>query len=225
MTFKISDYFDQVYCLNLDRRSDRMERVQKRFEHFGMQFKRIAAVDGSMMSDEEYKNHKLFKKKISKGELACAIGHERIYRDALENGYERILVFEDDARFVSNFLDRIQEMKQLDWDLVLLGCSQFGTIPKVKNGFYHANGGSYCTFAYAATIDCCKKLLDWIEKGGHNIADHLTIRYFNSNKNKCFVYFPNICTMEVQESDLGHNADQKDYDKRVKWNLIKEDII
>jgi len=100
MNFKINNYFDQVYCLNLDRRIDRMKKMQKRFDHFNIEFKRFSAVDGKSMSNAEYAKYKLYRKKLSKAELACTISHKKIYEDALEKGYERILVFEDDARFL-----------------------------------------------------------------------------------------------------------------------------
>jgi GR25 family glycosyltransferase involved in LPS biosynthesis len=201
-----------------------MEKMQKRFDHFGIEFKRITALDAKMMSDSEYSNRRLFKK-MSKGALACAIGHEKIYKDALKNKYERILIFEDDARFVSNFAQKIQEIERLDWDFVLLGSSQFGGISQIKNGFYHANSSSYCTFAYAISMKCYQTMLEWIEKEGYDVADHITIRYFRENKQKCFVFFPNICTMEVEDADLHPNKCQKTYDKRVKWNQIKEELI
>jgi GR25 family glycosyltransferase involved in LPS biosynthesis len=219
----INEYFDQVYCLNLDRRPDRMERMRKRFDHFGIRFERIAAVDGKTMSDSEYKKHKMYKKKLSKGELACTLGHQRIYKDALEKGYERILVFEDDARFVSNFLDRIQEITKFDWNLVLLTGNQ-QKIPEVVNGFYRVNDYTWSTGAYAINNKCYKKILKYMDNKGFYVADGYWGEYAKECKNS-FVYFPNICTMEVVNSDLRPDRNQEDFDKKVGWNLIKEKLI
>lgn len=36
----------KAYCINLDRRPDRLEHMERQFERLGMAFERIAAVDG-----------------------------------------------------------------------------------------------------------------------------------------------------------------------------------
>jgi collagen beta-1,O-galactosyltransferase len=221
---KINDYFDQVYCLNLDRRPDRMERMKKRFEYFGIEFKRFSAVNGKAMSDDEYAKYKLYKKKLSKAELACTLSHKKIYEDALEKGYEKILVLEDDARFVANFLDRIQEITKFDWDFVLLGSSQLDQIPEVNNGFYHPSERTWGTFAYAIQRKCFEKILKLMENNGMYVADGYWWDYAKEHPN-CFVYFPNICITEVHDSDIRNKFNQNDYNKKAKWDLIVEDII
>lgn len=220
---KINDYFDKIYCLNLDRRPDRLQSMKKRFDHFGIEFTRIKAFDALQMTDPEFKKFKRYKS-ISKKELCCTLGHSAIYRDALHNGYSRVLVFEDDAMFVENFSKRIQQIEELDWNLVLLGSSNYKKIPSVSNGFYHPVH-DWGAFAYGINKECFEQLLEWNETEGYDVADHLTIRYFERQREKCFVFFPNICIADVSDSDMRPAQSQSKISKLVKWNLIAEKII
>jgi len=222
---KINEYFDQIYCLNLDCRPDRMEKMQKRFDHFGIEFKRIQAIDGKTMSNKEYNKYKLYKKKLSKVELACTLGHKIIYENALKNAYEKILVFEDDAKFVINFNERMQEIKTLNWDFIQLGASDFSKImPIAENGFCNAKSRTaWGTFAYAIKSKCYKQILEIMNSKGMYVADGYLVDYAKESNN-CYVYFPNICTMEVHDSNIRAKNDQKNYNKKVGWDLIKEEL-
>jgi len=223
MMFKINDYFDEIYCLNLERRFDRLQKMQLRFDHFDIKFTTICAVDALSMEDAEFKNFKQFKK-ISKKELCCALGHAAIYRDAALKNHKRILIFEDDVMFVENFNAKIEKINEINWNLVLLGSSNYSSTPTVTNGFYNPVK-DWGTFAYAINNNCYEQLLQWIDSDGYDVADHITIRYFNERKNKCFVFFPNICIADVTDSDMRQSQNQLKINKLLKWNLIQEKII
>lgn len=221
MTFKINEYFDQIYCLNLDRRQDRMERMQKRFDYFEIRFERITAIDGKQMSDAEF-NQQKFGEKMDKSTLACALGHQRILEDAKKNHYKKILVFEDDAMMVKDLPTKIQRMQTMNWNLVYLGSTQFGW-PKLENGFFHPR--STCgTFAYALTQTAYECILKSIESMGKKHADSYLADYYKRHSNSCFVFFPNLCKPTVNDADL-HPSDQSQADKRFKWNLMEGEII
>jgi hypothetical protein len=222
MTLKINEYFDQVYCLNLDRRTDRMEKMQKRFEHFNINFKRVTAIDGKTMADAEFANNK-FGEKMNKNTLACALGHQKIFEDAKSNGYQKILIFEDDAMMTKDFEKKLQKLLKFDWDLIYLGATQYGGWPKATNGFYHPK--STCgAFAYALSKKSYEWMLDSIHKFGKKHADTYLADYYKQHNKKCFIFFPNICKPTVNDADM-HPRDQLKADKKFKWNLIEGEII
>jgi GR25 family glycosyltransferase involved in LPS biosynthesis len=219
---KINEYFDQVYCLNLDRRPDRMEKMQKRFDHFGIQFKRIQAIDGKCMTDAEFANNK-FSKKINKNTLACALGHQKIFEDAKLNNHQKILIFEDDAMMVKDLKIKLQKILTIDWDLIYLGATHYGGWSKVLNGFYHPK--STCgTFAYALNKKAYEWIIDSINKFGFKHADSYLADYYKHQNKKCFIFFPNICKPTVDDADM-HPRNQLQADKKFKWNMIEGEII
>ena len=120
---KIDEYFDKVYLLNLNRRKDRLKTSTKKLEYCEIEFERFAAIDGSVFQNiwETFnsKEHHL----QNPNYLACAISHLSIYQDALNNGYSKILIVEDDCCIRKNanaefsaLVDNLPE-----WELLYLG--------------------------------------------------------------------------------------------------------
>lgn len=115
----MNDYFDQIYCLNLDRRSDRMEVARKRFEFVDLRVERFNAIDGQVVKPLwRSAERPLFK---NPSYLACALSHLSMYQQALDRGCERLLVVEDDVRVHRNLSTLAPEVLSNlpdDWDLV-----------------------------------------------------------------------------------------------------------
>lgn len=120
---KIDEYFDKVYVLNLNRRKDRLKTSTKKLEYCEIEFERFAAIDGSVLQNvwETFssKKHTL----ANPNYLACAISHLSIYRDALDNGYSKILIVEDDVSIRKNANDEFSNIidNLPDWELLYLG--------------------------------------------------------------------------------------------------------
>jgi hypothetical protein len=103
-------FFDAIYCINLDRQTDRWERMQRRFQRLGIERKlrRFAAADTPL-------NH----------HIGCALSHRRIIAEAKQQQLKTILVFEDDVRFSPDAADvltrSLRELEGRDWQLLYLG--------------------------------------------------------------------------------------------------------
>ncbi len=89
----------KAYCINLDRRIDRLEYMTQQFIAHGMTVERVTAVDGSlpevaaavatakpMMSGEP----------ISVGAYGCFQSHREAWRRIVASGEAHGLVMEDD---------------------------------------------------------------------------------------------------------------------------------
>jgi GR25 family glycosyltransferase involved in LPS biosynthesis len=102
-----------TYCINLERRPDRRRDVEKEFHREELDLVEFfTATDGCSHT------------KMNKGECGCTDSHIRVWRDIVKQGYPYALVFEDDARLVSHFrekLDQIISKLPDDWDYVNLG--------------------------------------------------------------------------------------------------------
>lgn len=108
------------------------------------------------------------KRSMSFGEIGCFLSHYRIWEDTVNNGYKRILVFEDDLRFVQDFKRKLQRVMEEadsfvpDWDLIYLGRKRMADSdgPMVQNchSLGHVNY-SYWTLAYALSYSGASKLL------------------------------------------------------------------
>ena len=104
---KVNDFFDKVVVINLDRRTDRMEKLGVQLDELGIQYERFSAIDGKAEG-------------ISPVE-AGKLSHLKVIQE-LNN--EKALILEDDAYFVDGFQERFDvEMDTLpeDWDVFYLG--------------------------------------------------------------------------------------------------------
>ena len=225
--FDINDYFDKIYCLNLERNSEKWQKANAQFKKFKIKVDRFLGVDGNNITDNEF--NEISNRGISeidssklglienKYALGCLMSHIEIIKEAKLAGYKRILIFEDDVILSNEFNERISQIKKLNWSLLYLGASQFNwTGVKVKNGLYNCSN-TLGTFAYAIDSNIFDYLIELFEDKRKSI-DNLLSEYQLSN-NKSFVIYPNIVISDVTQSDIRQNKDMSEYSKLMKWNL------
>jgi GR25 family glycosyltransferase involved in LPS biosynthesis len=104
---KVNDYFDKVIVINLDRRTDRMEKLAPQLEKLDIQYKRFSAVDGKKLDIDPI--------------VAGLRSHLQVMKQIAG---QRVLILEDDAQFVEDFNEKFEKVMQTlpeDWDIFYLG--------------------------------------------------------------------------------------------------------
>ncbi|CAF1109982.1 unnamed protein product [Adineta steineri] len=127
---------DEIYVINLVRRTDRRERLQATFDILNISARFFDAIDGKYTIDQAYLerlNVRLLPeyedpynlRPMNYGELGCFFSHYFIWEDIVKNEYSNgVLILEDDVRFDPYFkykLEKILSNRSLDWDLIFLG--------------------------------------------------------------------------------------------------------
>lgn len=115
---KLFERFDEVFCINLDRRPDRLENFNKQVEKYNLgNYTRISAVDGKLLTPKE-KNGRL-----QDGELGLLLTVEKIIDYSIKNNYNQILIVEDDCLFLEDIKNTNEYFAYLpdDWDLLYMG--------------------------------------------------------------------------------------------------------
>lgn len=117
---EINDYFDNIYLLNLKRRKDRLGKSIKKLNQVNLNFEVFNGTDGQVLKyfvntiDNKYFKNSSY--------LGCSISHLSIYNHALQSGYNRILIIEDDNLVYKNIQETFRNLKIPDWkDLFYLG--------------------------------------------------------------------------------------------------------
>lgn len=68
--------------------------------------------------------------------IGCALSHRAVIQEAKDNGYKKILVFEEDAKLHNNFKNflekNINELKTVPWDILYLGGCVWNPKPPKK---------------------------------------------------------------------------------------------
>jgi len=117
----LNDYFEKIYCINLDSRKDRWVEVQKKFEKNNIEVERISAVEGSKLNLD-------FPPEIKEGAVGCSLSHLFAMKIAKQLGLKNYLIFEDDVEFVENFCEKFDGIKDQipdNWDMLYLGGQHF----------------------------------------------------------------------------------------------------
>jgi len=217
----INDYFDHVYCLNLDRRIEKWFFIKKKLDNLNIKAYRFSAIDGNNLHESIISKHP----KLSKGAIGCMLSYYEIIKDAKKNGYKRILVFEDDAIFHKKFNDIFSKIKNIDdWKILHLGASQHGgwmNIEYIKD-FYYSNG-TQGTF----TIGFDESVYDEILETENIINVPIDAKLMELQKKyykKCFTFYPNLTIADVSSSDIRGKRDINVHSKNMKWDLNLYDI-
>ena len=226
--FNINSYFDSIFCLNIDRRVDRWNKVNSQFKKFDIEVTRWSAVDGSSISDEEFNPYITKDMSVSrisrlglienKNSLACLLSHLEIIKHAKINKLKRILIFEDDVILSNEFMDKIKNIYSIDWKLMYLGCSQFEWRKINLSGDFYNCKRTLGTFAYAVDESIYDEIIEKLETKKKSV-DNLFSEIQERNWGKCFTIFPNIVISDVEDSDIRGKEIIVNYAEKVKWNL------
>jgi hypothetical protein len=120
------DAVDQIYIINIDKRTDRLDAVLRELGSAKAPFHRITRISGAIPSDPA-PNRKLA------GQIACLESHLAVLRQAHERGFAHILVLEDDFCFTSELHRHMQDLaaffeRQYPYWICLLATSKYGPI-------------------------------------------------------------------------------------------------
>lgn len=201
------NYFEEIYCINLDRRTDRWLNVQKEFENIGILHRvvRVSAV--------EHKD----------GRIGLIKSFLKIFKDVKERNVKNVLIFEDDVHFImenkplETLEKAIEQIGNIEWSLFYLGanthekCNIFKpNLILLKNAFSaHAIAYNYKTY---------NKIIEKFENTNEikNIHDINDVFFCHEIQNKriSFLVNPMIATQSPSFSDL-----EKKY---VNYSFIEE---
>ncbi|XP_064137019.1 procollagen galactosyltransferase 1 isoform X2 [Loxodonta africana] len=171
--------FDEVFMINLKRRQDRRERMLRALRLQGIACRLVEATDGKAMNTSQVEalgiqmlpgyRDPYHGRPLTKGELGCFLSHYSIWKEVVDRGLQKSLVFEDDLRFEIFFKRRLMnlmrdvEQEGLDWDLIYVGRKRMQVehpekaVPRVRN-LVEADY-SYWTLAYVLSLQGAHKLL------------------------------------------------------------------
>ena len=120
----------KVFVINLDRSPQRLAGIKKQLDAIGIDFERIAAVDGANLGDEEVERvaptrvvSKSYYRALSRAEVACSMSHRKAWQRIVDDDLDFGIVLEDDVELLDNFAGVIKLVATLPdrgWDFIKL---------------------------------------------------------------------------------------------------------
>jgi glycosyl transferase, family 25 len=119
---QLIEYFDRAYIINLVDRADRRRQVEREFHRVGIKIpdKRVQFYNAVRPTDKG--------RFEDIGTRGCFESHRAILETADREGFQDILIFEDDVSFrdVGSIFEQklIERLSSEEWDLVFFGYSK-----------------------------------------------------------------------------------------------------
>lgn len=120
-----------VFLINLDRSTERLQRASEQIEAAGFTFERVPAVDGATLTDEKIAKvfdakaaAKRFHYDLTAGEVGCYLSHVKCWEKIIDDNLDYAVILEDDLLLDTQFASVISAIPQLksDWHYLKLSC-------------------------------------------------------------------------------------------------------
>ena len=235
--------------INLDRRQDRLDHINKTLPFNAKRFSAIDAKKVKLNSEIKKLFPKTWKDR-TKAEICCALSHYKVWLELLnDKECDNYLILEDDVVFNDGFTQKWNHVfsKNIptNYNLIYLGGCQpwnkphYGGILKkynkyfsnvIKNNFFtkndyfwHMNASSYILSKQGASLLC-----QWIiQQGIDDAIDNFMQKFFNSNQlftaNDSIFHLSPLMAYQLHEE--GDNIEiDKNSDLRFATDKFQEDI-
>jgi len=206
------DFFDKMFCINLDERTDRWEICKKEFEKVGIldKVERFSAV------------------KDVDGRIGIIKSNLEIVKYAKENKLNNVLVFEDDVEFITddtegNLKKSLSQVGTLKWSLFYLGANTHNKLLKIKpNLILIKNSYAVHAMAYNKVVydNFIRKYegMDRITKHSDILDVYLAEQI--QSKYVCLMTNPMLATQRNDYSDIEKREVNQNYiEERFKKNI------
>ena len=169
-----------TFIINLKERDDKKKKMENLFEK--------KKINYSFYRPNKHENPK----------RGCLESHYNLINNAYLAGYKKILIFEDDVKFIKS----IKELKEppSDWDMIYLG----GTVHRVldRQNKDYPRVQTWTTHAYFVNLENPKLIEDLLKM---NDFDGEIDRYYLEKihpKYKCYMSSPMCCIQSEGYSDI-----------------------
>lgn len=210
----LNECFDQIYIINLDHRTDRLEEVNSLLKKYNISFKRQSGVFLKEKYPDVLNNTT---NTSSLGHLGCVLSHVNCCIDALNNNYDRILVLEDDINFIHEHIESInyesllKEVETVDWGLFYLGGTYNDKLHKVSTYLDRPTGPVLGTQSVGYSKTVIEKIGKKIPSDpeyyikDNRLARVLPIDVIYSRsfaRSRCIAVNPILCVQNTSISDI-----------------------
>lgn len=210
LPMNLNEFFPYKVCINLDKRTDRWEKMQSRFSQHNIErVVRFPALDGKSLDLPSSWNY-------FPGAYGCLRSHLAVIEEARARGRQSVLIFEDDTVFDHQLNARFAEgVTQLppDWDMVLFG-GLHGEPPRKVSPNVSRVTYSLSTYAYALKhtiydgfIEVNCRALKLLDENTRSLQSH-----FN-----CYCFMPHLAWVEEDYSDVS--------DQRTSFWWLSESLV
>jgi GR25 family glycosyltransferase involved in LPS biosynthesis len=229
----VNKVVDKVYVINLDRDTERLQKMTDQLNKLNIEFTRFPAVLGAQVKTSHHLTDFCLKY-CTDGIKGCAMSHKTIWEDMLKNNYKHVLILEDDAVFADDFERQFRtgwDQVPKDFDMFYLGCNfncddshtipkvyneVLGQVPKRMNSHILRVYGSIGFHGYIISNECAKKVK---HLPIHNHIDAQMAYWINKHKMNAYSMKPLI--INTPDNGVVHSNLSESYPPLLNGALRK----
>jgi GR25 family glycosyltransferase involved in LPS biosynthesis len=206
----LNEVFPYKVCINLNRRVERWQLMQRKFDHHGIQgVRRFSAVDGQQTIVPPNWSD-------TPGAYGCLLSHLKVVSEARALGVPAVLIVEDDAAFAEHLqVDFSSYFEQVpsDWDMLHFGAMHMDAPLQISKNVVKIRRAN-STFAYALKSTVFDSFIELNRKASTAVdLNNHTLQAAHS----CYCFTPHLAWVENEISDA--QARQK-YHWYLKESLV-----
>ena len=172
-----------TYCINLDSRPDRWERVQKEASIIGIKPIRFSAI------------------KMDRGHDGCTASHMAVLKLARDEGV--FMVIEDDIKVLSDdptgLISKAYSQLPSDWDMLYLGATLTKRVERYSDNLFKMG---HAWTAHAIIYNNQNGVVDYILENINERKFDVFLAWVVQYKFNCYITFPMVVTQEAGYSDI-----------------------
>ena len=221
----------KIKIINMDKEYSNYHKVQRTFEINGINCERSIGIDGQ---NEEIQNiyneyckkpfneiEQKIKRKliVSTGAFGYLYSMMNIFKEAIINNYEYIMICDDDVKLINNFLFKFNDLLNSinhKFRLLMLGSSQWEWDNiQFQNKYYYPNSssnGSFANIYHRSTFDNIYKHIQNFDSPFD--SDPMKSNFINNN---CYTSYPNLIITQLETSNIRKINNNRSY-IRFKWD-------
>lgn len=192
---------DNIYVINLDRSKDRLNKITKNLNEYGINFTRFPAVEGKKLNKNQLESNTTLAARTilcNYAEIGCALSHIQLWEKLLNDSVNYYLVIEDDAVINDQFKKYVLEIDKIKGKINFDILSLYSDNKIGSKNFFRLTDGMIIeksffrltTVSYIISRKGASKLLSLIRKVNYPIDFEIAyqtlfhdINHFTLNKN------------------------------------------
>jgi hypothetical protein len=165
------NYFDKIYYINCDHRTDRLNHINNVLLSLNVDFKKVVRISGVFINEN--------------GSLGCAKSHLFALNDIRKNNYQKSLIMEDDFVPIDyeTFNLKVSKLFNKDeikeWEVVMLSGNIKKSSPSIYSEF-HKVEDVQTTSSYSIDIKMVDRLIE-------NFEESCTLLQNGVDRNLCAI--------------------------------------
>ena len=153
----LNEIFDHIFVITIPTFSERVENMKHRLQ--GVEFEFFYGAYGRDIDTQKYRDAG---SGLTRGQMACALSHIKLYEKMIDENLHNTLILEDDCMFVNTtHLQACRDELPKDYSVFWLGYGECSSFTHFSDHLFQLTHGNIShTHAMSVSLDYAAKVIE-----------------------------------------------------------------